>query len=52
MEKRAVFSHVVKSDARSCWDVKDVSSCAILMRNWNEANYTLRKSCIVYFISF
>ena len=49
MDERAVFSHIVDSNLRSCWGLKNVSPCAIFPRDHGEAHYTLRNTRIVYF---
>ena len=47
-DKNVVLSHVVNSDARSHWNLTDVSSVEILLYDRDEAHYTLHKTCIVY----
>ena len=42
MEQLMIFYNVVESDLHSCWNVKDVYSCAICLRNRDKAHYTLQ----------
>ena len=43
-----IFSHVVESGVRSCWNVKYIFLRKILPRYYDEAHYTLYKFCTVH----
>ena len=48
MDEHVLFYHVVGSNVRSHWNVKDLSLHEIFLRNHNEAHYTIWKSHTVY----
>ena len=52
MDECLVFYHLVGLYVLSYWDMKRVSSCAIFLHNRNKVNYTLKNTCMVYFIYF
>ena len=48
MDKCTVSSCVVNSGVRIHWNVKDIYSCAIFLRDRDKAHYTLWETRIVY----
>ena len=41
MDKCVLLSHVVKKSLHTCWNMKDVYSCAILLSDREKAHFTL-----------